>query len=299
MSNGQPGLDQSLNFSIDSSGADPSDVQSRAGGKSVDRIGWYHCIITDVKNDTPTDKVGLQCLLFECQVVGAGKDVQEQIGRYVYHRVYLQSWLDAAKQNPGPLSDGSRNLVLRFALGIGLIRQEQIGQQINIPWAAAMDRQFCCTVEEEEYEKDDGSIKKTYKIPFNNVFGVLSDEFAHHIVVNAHNNQYVQLVRAAAGQQVQGGQMQQPAQAPQPQQPQPQPAQFGPPPGQALPASPAQPQFQGTAPNPLAPIGSSAMQPQQPAQAPPQQQAPFGQPTQQIPGQQQPPQQPQQPPQDF
>jgi hypothetical protein len=268
-------------FSVDSTGVEAQDVESRSGGAAVSKPGWGHFIIREVRDDTPTDKVGLACACFVCEMIGFavdGKNADEK-GKSVYHRIWLQSWLDDEKTIPGVLSDNSRNLVLRFALGIGLIRQDQLGVAgLRIPWTAAAEFQFVACLEAEEYTTQGGEKKTQYRIPFNNVFAVNSDEATHHVALDM---EYAQLLMGPPGTPAPVAQPNAaPAVAPSPQ-PAPQPA-----PQQAAPAVPP-----GTVPQ-YAPVGAGAAPAVAPVQAAPvPQQAPFGQPNATIPQQAPAPQQ--------
>lgn len=174
--------EEALVMSIDTDGMTEEEVMSGGTGGAVDRAGWYHLQVARV---TKYDDEGkLPCLRVDMQVVGANPENADQIGKYIYHRLYLRSWQDEGKTIIGPLKDGAKKGLLRFALGMEIADKSLLGTpQFQVCWGLLEGRQCVAEVKEEESEitrNVDGNKvkekKKEYRIPWNEVYPVSSEQ---------------------------------------------------------------------------------------------------------------------------
>ena len=169
------------NDSVDSGGGDDLfydgdsyDSESLKGGSnSVDKEGWYHFEITDVKLELDTLTTSGQkkspAILFTCMVMQPVEG-QSPSGSLLWHRIYL------ASKEGGPPAEGAVKSALRFGLGLGILKyaqkddreivvdaasgQSRIGKGV---WLGAKGKQFVSHV---KLEKGEGNYKDKYVIPF-------------------------------------------------------------------------------------------------------------------------------------
>lgn len=159
--------DPTFDLDIDSSDIDANQLD--AGG-SVNREGWYHFEITDLRRDGEEGKT--PSLVFICQVLAGKPD--DQVGKKLYHRLYLSQ------------KEGGRRIILKFACGLGLITREQITDtQTRIPFSLSVGRQFVAEVKLEKgtpYDDADGVKqmgKDRYVIPFSQIYDPLDEAVAN------------------------------------------------------------------------------------------------------------------------
>ena len=133
---------------FDTSGVSPDELDS---GGMIDEEGYYHCICNGVTKFAEEGK--LKNLRVDFQVC-PGVD-SPQKSRMMFHRVYLQGWKDRPAEGvagvAGPLSAGAMKSLLRFAIGMNLIKKEDIGStKLSIPWHLLEGRQAVIHVKKEK-----------------------------------------------------------------------------------------------------------------------------------------------------
>ena len=163
-------------FETDTEGMSSTDVDSNQG--QVDKEGWYHFEIADVKNELQTlsdsGKEKSPCVRFDLRVLET-VDGQSPADSMHFHRVYL------AGKGGGPPSDGARKMALKFGLRLGLLKED--GEQIVTAdtnktkfgvalWHTAKEMQIIASI---KCEKGTGVYADRYQIPFNEIFLVDDD----------------------------------------------------------------------------------------------------------------------------
>lgn len=127
-----------LDETIDSSFTSADDLNE---GGLVSEECKCHLLVVDVKKEAREGKVPR--LRFDLQVQASDKPRQR--GRFLYHSINLKKGVYEKKTGKlldlEPLSEGSEKAKLRFALGLGLIAQEDIGKKdLKIPWSKAFQK---------------------------------------------------------------------------------------------------------------------------------------------------------------
>lgn len=170
-------------FELDTEGVSADDLSGK--GEAVEKEGWYHFEVADVKPElgTVNDKGKEQTpsINFHLMVLESVKD-QSPAGSRAYHRIYL------ASSGGHPIKDGSRNSALRFGLGLGLLAaipsdkeegQEKIVDKATgstrIPssvWLRAKGMQFIAKIKYNPPEEGSKYTKGKYEIPFGRCYQV-------------------------------------------------------------------------------------------------------------------------------
>lgn len=163
-----------VDYDVDTSGIGADDL---SGGEGlIDKEGWYHLEIVEVKRelDTLSDKGKPRSphVRFD-MVVLQSVDKQSPAGCRHFHKGYVAG--------PGgePISDGSRKNLMRFGVGLGLLKVvEKDGQEIivnaetgltKIPlsmWDKAKNMQIIAPI---KLKKGDANYGDSYEIPFGRV----------------------------------------------------------------------------------------------------------------------------------
>lgn len=160
-------------FDLDGGGVDAGEL-NRGGGK-VDQEGWYHFECIEVKPELETvnqrgqEKSPSYCFYLE---VLESVDGQSPAGAKVYHNAYVAG--------PGgkPISDGSRDMSLRFGLGLGILKESEKGivdahtgetKITGETWMRGKGKQCIGKV---SFEKGEGKFKDAYKIAYGRVYQV-------------------------------------------------------------------------------------------------------------------------------
>lgn len=160
-------------FEIPIEDIDPGDIDTSG---QVNRDGWYHFEVAAVKPEleTVSEKGGSKTpsIRFDCLVLESVKN-QSPSGSVLFHRVWVGG------KDGAPVSDGSRKMMLKWALGLGLIAKTETGfictetkQPLKgLPvalWMRAVGVQFVARVEAEENNRGG----KDYRIPFSTCYQV-------------------------------------------------------------------------------------------------------------------------------
>lgn len=162
-------------FAFDGSGTGAADV-NKGGG--IRREGWYHFDIIDVVPKLDMQNAGgndiSPCVEFHMSVLRSveGQAVE---GTNHVHRIYVGS------KGGGAPSDGSRTLALRFGLGLGVLKEKKVGEELSIvdaatgeakinmaTWKRAIGHQCVAKIELEKSKNTDFADK--YVIPFGRVY---------------------------------------------------------------------------------------------------------------------------------
>lgn len=91
------------------------DPREESKGAHVDKDGWYHFCITNVKRNLDVPDTKTPDILFRCEVM-ATKNDQSPVGSVVWHRIYPKS------KGGQDAKEGSKQTMARFGRGLGLIR---------------------------------------------------------------------------------------------------------------------------------------------------------------------------------
>jgi hypothetical protein len=165
-----------LDYTFDGEGYDSEKLGGNSG-EVVDKEGWYHFEISDVKEEletlTNTGKEKSPCVRLDLTVMQS-VDKQSPAGSRLYHRIYL------ASKGGKPPAEGSVKSALRFGIGVGLLKYvEKDGHEIVVDattgstrishkiWQQAKGRQIVASV---KLEKGDGDFKDKYAIPFGECY---------------------------------------------------------------------------------------------------------------------------------
>lgn len=163
------------NFEFDADGFSSEDL----GGGSVDKEGYYHFDISDVKNELETlSNKGNErspCVAFTMTVLESVAG-QSPAGSKHWHRVYM------AAKGGAPASEGAIKNALRFGMGLGLLKEvEKDGRKCIVDaatgstkitpatWANAKGKQCVAKVVHKAAE---GGFPEGYEIPFSRVYQV-------------------------------------------------------------------------------------------------------------------------------
>lgn len=167
---------QEQDFAFDGGEVNASELMT---GDIVDKEGWYHFEVVNVKNDfdllNDQGKPKSPCVVLTCNVL-AGEKGKSPAGSKYFHRIYV------ASKEGGAAADGARNSALRFGLGIGLLKgMEKDGVDVvvdaatgstRIPaniWAKAVGKQFVAKIALEKAEEG-SKFKDKYQVPFGRVY---------------------------------------------------------------------------------------------------------------------------------
>jgi hypothetical protein len=168
-------FDDDLMVSVDTTEVTPEDLASRGGG--VDDDCKCHLFCQGVQMFREEGKV--PNIRVDFKVVACDKP--KQVGKMYFHRVYLQT-KDKLTGQPGPISAESKKILLRFARGMELITDADLGKpNTPIPFHLLQGRQCCAHVKREA--KKDETTKAVipgefdYRVNFGEFFPV------HHEVV--------------------------------------------------------------------------------------------------------------------
>lgn len=162
-------------FSMDGSEVSASDL---GGGDVVDKEGWYHFEIVDVKNefDTLSDKGKEKspCVVITCNVLETVKG-QSPAGSKYFHRIYV------ASKGGAPAAEGAVKSALRFGLGLGLFFAiEKEGREMIVDgatgsfkimastWQRAAGLQFVAKIKLEK--SDNPQFGDKYAVPFGRCY---------------------------------------------------------------------------------------------------------------------------------
>ncbi len=167
----------------DSGAYDRGDLDT--GGEQVNKEGWYHLEVTDVKPDLATlDNNGnphSPQICFTMMVLQT-VDGQSPAGSRLYHRIYLGT------KDGGPPKDAVVKAALRLGIALGLLEYTEIeGAEVpviagtkntRIPasvWRGAKGRQIVANV---KLEKGTGNYKDKYAIPFGECYDPMDEAVA-------------------------------------------------------------------------------------------------------------------------
>ncbi len=153
---------------LDTSDVNPDELDS---GGMVDEEGWYHAIVNKVERFAEEGK--LKNLRVDFQVCPGVKSKQK--GKMLFHRIYLEGWKTKPSEGvpgeTGPLTQGGKKSLLRFAVGMGLIQKEQVGSpKLAIPWSLLEGRQAVINVKKEP-RKDQATGKENGQFEFRINYG--------------------------------------------------------------------------------------------------------------------------------
>lgn len=162
-------------FSFDGSGISAGDID-KGGGIRCE--GWYHFDILDVvpkldkQNDGGNDIS--PCVEFHMSVL-VSVDGQSPEGTNHIHRIYVGS------SGGGAPSEGSRTMALRFGMGLGVLKEKQVGEEVSIVDAATGETKitmatwkraigFQCVAKIGLEKSNNPKYADKYAIPFSRVF---------------------------------------------------------------------------------------------------------------------------------
>ena len=168
--------DNDLVDEFDTTGVTPESLDS--GGNMVNAEGKGMFLVMDV---VPYSEEGkLKNIRFDCQCIAFKPE--DQVDKMMFHRIYREAWKDKDDHTQGtqPISEGSRDMLLRFARGLGLVDPADLGKKIAINWALAKGRLFCCAIEKEEGKDKNGKKTANYRIPFGRVYPHDHEEVADY-----------------------------------------------------------------------------------------------------------------------
>ncbi len=180
---GNQGGGEDQDFAFDGSEYSRDDI---ASGDSVDKEGWYHFEVVNVKNELDTlgdgGKEKSPCIVLTMNVLETVKG-QCPAGSKYFHRVYV-----AAKGGAAP-KEGAVKSALRFGLGLNLLEaMEKDGREVivdaatkstRIPasiWQRAMGRQCIAKIVLEK--SDNPQFKDKYAIQFGRAYHPLDPSVA-------------------------------------------------------------------------------------------------------------------------
>lgn len=165
-----------LDETVDSSFTSGDDLNS---GGTVTEECKVHMVVQHVKKEAKEGSVPR--LKFDLQVLASDKSAMKN--KFVYHSINLKKGVYENQTGKlidlEPCSEGAEKMKLRFALGLGLIRKEDIGKKdLRIPWSQAVGKHCLCDLKRGQQieDKTTGEKKPGYVgIPFGEVFP-LDDE---------------------------------------------------------------------------------------------------------------------------
>ena len=149
----------------------PEDLASKGG--MVTEECKAHLAVEKAQQFSEPGKMPHWLIVF--RVVAADKPTQ--VNKFVYHRVYTAT-KDKETKQPGPLSDESKKIVARFARGMELISDSDLGKPGRFMFSSLgtlVGRQCCVQIKKEQRRDQDTNAKideYDYRIPFGEVFPV-------------------------------------------------------------------------------------------------------------------------------
>lgn len=167
------------------------DVDSLTSGGSVAAPGRYHFEVTDIKVEDgqpyEDESSGVQrykktpAIVFYMTVLPAeyGTEAEKaQRGKIHFHRVYVRKLTrgEDGSDTPdelGPPSEGALKSILRFALGLGIISDTDIGRSdTKIPWSRAENAQCCGELKKEKLtnKQKERGLKERLQINYGEVY---------------------------------------------------------------------------------------------------------------------------------
>lgn len=145
-------------------------------GERVDKPGWYHWEVADVKKDLRyvNDKGNKQApyVRFDLVVLCADKPGQSPVGARHSHKIYLGG------SGGGPPADGSRDSAIRFGIGLGLLKEVDgsiVDVATGLPtwkpslWDKAKEMQIVSNLVKKAGDERFGD---SFEIPFGRVYQV-------------------------------------------------------------------------------------------------------------------------------
>lgn len=161
-------VDEELNQTLTSAGHTAESVE---GDSQLNKPGYYAFEIEELDREAKQGKT--PCIRFDmrihggvtsdgCKVEKGGKG-EAQLNRILFHRMYTEA------RGGARLSDGATRITLRFALGLGLITREQIGDpKMTIRWSQARGVRGIVQVMRED--DPDGKRGPQFKVAFGQVW---------------------------------------------------------------------------------------------------------------------------------
>ena len=158
--------DGALNVNLDTTGQSEDSLHA-GGGISVE--GRFHVDVTDIEH-IPGDDDKLSQLKIDMHVLDGNAPGQRD--KIVYHRVYLESWVDSKNRSAGktPLSKKSQEGIAMFAFAFGLISADDLGKPgVATPFHDIVGRQAIVEVKQDKPWKDNNGVAHDggFKIPWN------------------------------------------------------------------------------------------------------------------------------------
>jgi hypothetical protein len=162
-------------FAMDASEISPSDL---GGGDVIDKEGWYHLEVVDVKNEfdllSDKGKEKSPCVVLTCNVLETVKG-QSPAGSKYFHRIYV------ASKGGGAPAEGAVKSALRFGVGLGLFFViEKDGREFIVDgstgsfkimastWQRSAGVQFVAKIKLEK--SDDPKFPDKYTVPFGRAY---------------------------------------------------------------------------------------------------------------------------------
>ncbi len=157
-------------------GLDESSMH-KGGGKQVCKEGLYHVSVEKVEFDSKSDS--LPCVVITMTILNGTNE--DQIGRKIYHRIWVKSWVDKENKKAG-LKDVDNEVFKNFIVFLyefGVLTKSALNQdKFNLTREHWNRLENCQAVVEVSLVKNDDYVdkrtnqvkkgKEEYKIQWNN-----------------------------------------------------------------------------------------------------------------------------------
>jgi len=139
----------------------------QSGGDFVNKPGWAHLTVKNVevpaKNRDGQIIQNVACRLM-CEVLNHSEP--DQIGRQMSYLVRLP--------NPSQKDGGKfvTVIIVRLAQAMGVLPAAQPGQQVQIDWNNAINRQFAANLTAREWTNDNGKTNTSIEVNAAKIWGI-------------------------------------------------------------------------------------------------------------------------------
>lgn len=181
-------------YTVDSSEDTTESIASKSSAAKVNKEGNYHFQVDAVTKKGDVSKGETPYCLLTCAVLAASGENQDQVGRILFHQIYLLSRNKDKSNGAHPfvqLGSVMRGKLMRAGIALGVIDPSQVGSKFAPDWNIAQGRQFCATVEfskgdkiatSKKKDQDEGSKDEFYndkfEVPWGDFFPLSHDDVA-------------------------------------------------------------------------------------------------------------------------
>jgi len=162
---------------FDASGISPEKLEQK-GSATVNKDCKCHMLFKGLEKEKPEGKA--PCVRVDMEVLASTEE--SQVSRMHFHRINLAK---LGENGLEPLSEGSKQNVLKFFINLGLLTKEEVAgnNSIRLPWEKLEHFQAIVEIKNEPYDEKDKVTKlptgkkiDSFRIPYGcNVWRVDDD----------------------------------------------------------------------------------------------------------------------------